>query len=28
MFYPITAPDGEVIYPMHRTARGVEDEGC
>ena len=28
MFYPITAPDGKVIYPMHRTARGVEDEGC
>ncbi|CAG8628670.1 631_t:CDS:2, partial [Diversispora eburnea] len=27
MFYPIKAPDGEAVFPMRRTARGVEDEG-
>jgi adenine-specific DNA-methyltransferase len=27
MFYPIAAPNGEKVFPMRRSARGVEDEG-
>ncbi|MCE8170017.1 MAG: site-specific DNA-methyltransferase, partial [Candidatus Moeniiplasma glomeromycotorum] len=27
MFYPITAPNGEIVYPIRRS-QDVEDEGC